>query len=132
MNREYKPAATALRWLARLASLASIGMILAFFVGEGFSVGRLTPGDWPLFTFFPLGVCAGMALAWWREGCGGCVTVASLLAFYVVHLAVSGKLPGGPWFAIFASPGALFLLSNLLRRCSRKHLDSTGETPCPS
>ncbi|MBI5396756.1 MAG: hypothetical protein HZA91_15790 [Verrucomicrobia bacterium] len=131
MNPDNKPVATIIRWLARLASLASLGMILAFFIGEGFDLRRLASRDWELFAFFPLGVCAGMVLAWWREGWGGCVTVVSVMAFYVVHFAVSGKLPRGPWFAIFASPGALFLLSSLLRHHWNTKSNPTGETPCP-
>ncbi len=116
MNHNNKSAVTVLRWAARLASLASLGMILPFFIGERFSPLQPTARDWALFAFFPFGIYAGMLLAWWREDWGGCVTVACLLAFYAMNFADSGKLPGGPSFAIFASPCALFLLSSLLAR----------------
>ena len=46
-------------------------------------------------------------LAWWRQGWGGCITVASAFAFYAVHFAISGTLPRGPGLVIVASPGAL-------------------------
>jgi hypothetical protein len=109
-------AATVVKWIARLASLASLGMVLPLFIGENFNPLQLTVSDWAMFAFFPFGIYAGMMLAWWRQGWGGCVTVACLLAFYAMNFADSGKLPGGPWFAIFASPGALFLLSGWLAR----------------
>ena len=52
-----------------------------------------------------------MALAWWKEFEGGVVTVIGLLGFYVWHLVVSGGLPSGPYFALFALPGVLFLIA---------------------
>ena len=116
MNHNNKSAVTVLRWAARLASLASLGFVLLFAIGEGFTPLKMTARDLALGVFFPFGICAGMVLAWWREGWGGCVIVASFLGFYAVHFAFSGTLPRGPWFAIFATPGALFLLSRLLTR----------------
>jgi len=109
-----KVIATAVKWAARLLSLASIGFVLFFMIGERFNPLEVRPREWPLFACFPFGICAGMVLAWWRQGWGGCVTLACLLGFYAMNFAVSGKLPRGPWFAILAAPGALFLLSSLL------------------
>ena len=63
------------------------------------------------FAFFPVGILVGMALAWRYELVGGLVTVGSLAAFYIWHLAVSGDLATGPYFLIFAFPGILFLLA---------------------
>ena len=52
-----------------------------------------------------------------REGLGAAVSAVSLAAFYLVEAAQSGGgLPRGPWFAVFASPAALFFASWLLRR----------------
>lgn len=110
------PMITTLRWVARLASLASLGLILILAIGERPGPLKTTTRDLALGVFFPFGVCIGMALAWWRENWGGCITVASVFAFYAVHFAFSGTLPRGPWLVIFASPGALFLLSGLLAR----------------
>ena len=120
MNHNNKPAVTVLRWVARLASLASLGFVLFFMIGEGFNPLKMTARDLALGVFFPYGIFAGMVLAWWREGWGGCVTVACFLAFYAVHFVISGTLPRGPWLAIVASPGALFLLSSLLARRSSR------------
>lgn len=116
MNHNNKSAVTVLRWAARLASLASLGLILILVIGEGFNPLKMTTRDLALGVFFPFGICMGMILAWWRAGWGGCVTVASAFAFYAAHFAVSGTMPRGPWFVIVASPGALFLLSSLVAR----------------
>ncbi len=122
MNHNNKSAVTVLRWAARLASLASLGFVLLLAIGEGGNQLHTKPGDWArdlaLGVFFPYGLCIGMVLAWWRQGWGGGITVASVFAFYAVHFAFSGTLPRGPWLAIVASPGALFLLSSLLARRS--------------
>lgn len=53
---------------------------------------------------------AGMAIAWWSEWLGGAISVASLLAFYLVYgLLLSDRFPGGGYFIVFAAPGFLFL-----------------------
>jgi hypothetical protein len=57
-----------LRWTARVWSIASVALVLAFMVGEGFH--PFGPREWLLSLFFPIGICAGMILAWWKEGLG--------------------------------------------------------------
>lgn len=101
----------AVRWLARGWSVASVALILAFIVGEGLDPVRLTAAELLGFVFFPLGICIGMVVAWWREGLGGALTVGSLPAFYVVHLAAAGRLPRGAAWLAFAAPGFLFLVA---------------------
>jgi hypothetical protein len=81
----------ALRWTARVWSLASVAVVLAFIVGEGSNPSG--PNEWLGFLFFPFGICAGMVLAWWREGPGGVVTVASLGVFYLFRFATTGVFP---------------------------------------
>lgn len=105
----------ALRWTARVWSVASVALVLAFIVGEGFH--PKWPDEWLGVLFFPIGISVGMILAWWKEGLGGSVTVGSLLALYVVHLATAGKFPKGWAWLVFAAPGFLFLLAS---RWSRK------------
>ena len=99
-----------IRWTARAWTVASIGLVLAFFVGEGFNPSQVKPREWVGLLFFPVGICAGMILAWWREGLGGSITVGSLLVFYMIHLATAGTLPKGWAWLAFAAPGFLFLL----------------------
>ena len=64
-----------------------------------------------LFVFFPIGTCAGMILGWRWEGLGGTITIGSLLAFYGALRIMDGRFPGGPFFALVAAPGLLFLFS---------------------
>jgi len=98
------------RWTARIWAVASIGLVLAFLVGEGFHPSQIQPREWLGLVFFPVGICAGMILAWWREGLGGAITVASLAIFYLIHFATAGTFPRGWAFLVFAAPGFLFLL----------------------
>ena len=95
-------------WTARSWSLASVGLVLAFLVGEG--VYPATAGEWVGFVLFPVGISLGMAVAWWNEGVGGAITVVSLIAFYFVHLLTSGSFPAGWGWLVVAAPGFFFLL----------------------
>jgi hypothetical protein len=96
------------RWSARVWSIASVGLLLLFVAGEG--INPTTRGEWLGLLFFPLGICVGMILGWWREGIGGSITVGSLLVFYLIHFATAGTLPKGWAWLVFAAPGLLFLL----------------------
>jgi hypothetical protein len=80
----------AVRWAARIWAVASIGLVLAFLVGEGFHPSQIQPREWLGLVFFPVGICTGMILAWWKEGLGGAITVGSLAVFYLIHLATAG------------------------------------------
>lgn len=113
-----------IRWMARVWSIASVGSVLLMFIGsglaEGFSPAQLTFRDWVGLFFFPFGVCLGMIVAWRREGLGGGITVGSLLAFYAALRIMDGRFPRGPYFAILAAPGILFLVCWLLSWGMRK------------
>ncbi len=98
-----------IRWTARGWAVASIVLVLLFFVGEGFEPSQIKPREWVGLLFFPVGLCAGMILAWWREGLGGGVTVGSLVVFYFIHLGTAGEFPKGWAWLAFAIPGFLFL-----------------------
>jgi len=109
--------ASALRWIARVWSVATIALVLAFIVGERSLPSA--PREWLGFLFFPFGICVGMIVAWKKESLGGFITVASLLAAYLIHFATTGTLlKGWAWLA-FAAPGSLFLLSSQLSRRAR-------------
>jgi hypothetical protein len=109
-----------LRWAARVGSVISIGILLLFIIGEGFHPAKVAPREWVGLLFFPGGVVAGMIVGWWREGLGGAIAVASLLAFYLVYgFLLSGKFPSGAAFLVFAAPGFLFLTHWLLTRGAR-------------
>jgi hypothetical protein len=102
------------RWIARIWSIASIGIMLLFIFGEG--ITGATSRERLGLLFFPFGISLGMILAWWREGTGGIITVISLLIFYGIDAAFSGRFPQGWAFLVFAAPGFLFVLSSYLSR----------------
>lgn len=107
----------ALRWTARIWSVASVALLVGFVVGEGLNPTGLN--EWLGVLFFPIGISVGMIVAWWKEAIGGSITVGSLLAFYAVHVATAGTLPKGwAWWA-FAAPGFLFLLLSYAARRPR-------------
>lgn len=100
-----------LRWFARICSIASIALILLFFVGEGFDFDKVAMKEWIGFLFFPLGVVAGMIIAWKHEGVGGAVSIVSLLGFYLIYgLLMSSRLWQGSAFIVFAIPAFLFFV----------------------
>jgi hypothetical protein len=107
-----------IRWIAKVWSIASVGLILLIFIGEALQPTAPLPTsqEWVGLLLFPFGVCLGIIVAWRREGLGGGITVGSLLAFYAWLRVVSGRFPGGPYFALIAAPGILFLVSWLLSR----------------
>jgi len=99
---------TVVCWVARLWSIASIGVVLLFIFGEG--MHRIRPSEWLLFLFFPAGISVGMILAWWKNRLGGVITVTSLIAFYAIHFAIARTFPHGWAFLVFSLPGFLFLV----------------------
>ena len=104
-----------LLWLARAGSILSILLLLLFLFGEEFNPAKITLREWVGLIFFPVGVVVGMIVAWWKEGVGAGITLASLLAFYGVYGFLQGS-PVGGWFIVFASPGFFFLLYWIMSR----------------
>lgn len=100
------------RWIARLASLASISMLVLFATSGG---DPPTAFEWLLLACFPVGVALGMIVAWRREILGGSITLGSLVAFHGL-LAFGDRPPAGPWFVVFASPGIVLLAVGLAAR----------------
>ncbi len=100
-----------IRWLARLASLVSVGLIALFATS-----GSNPPSafEWLLLAFFPLGVVVGMLIAWRREVVGGSISCISLTVFHVLMLVRDGHVPATPWFVIFTLPAIVLLVVGLL------------------
>ena len=108
--------------LARVGSVASITLLLLLFQAEVFHPSEIAPREWVGLLFFPVGVIAGMIIAWWKEGLGAIVTLASLLGFYLVYGYLFRYHIGGYWFLLFSSPGFLFMLHWLLYRTGQTRL----------
>ena len=110
------------RWSARLLSIASTAMLLLFLFGESFEPSKIAGREWLALIFFPLGIVVGFVVAWWKEGLGGAITIASLLIFYLIFVfLLRDNLARGGWFLVFALPGFLFLASYAISRARRLH-----------
>jgi len=104
------------RWLARLMSLVTLGIVAMFLLAEPFKPSNVRPREWVGFICFPIGVMVGLIIAWWKEGVGAGISLGSLAAFYLVFGWLMGSNIHGPWFLIFASPAFFFLIAWLLSR----------------
>jgi hypothetical protein len=113
-------AAITLRWIARTCGLVSLALLAAFASSGG---GMPTASEIVALGFFPIGVAIGLVVAWWREGLGGIITMASLALFYVWMWTI-GRLPHGPYFFLFASPGLMFIASWCFDRVRNRPLPS--------
>lgn len=97
MNSLPTKTALTIRWLARIGSIVSAGLLLAFaFGGNEESVLSARGPEAVGLLFFPLGILVGMALGWRRELWGGLVTLGSLALFYLWHFRASGDFPRAP------------------------------------
>ena len=102
---------TPLCWVARIWSALSIVFLLTMFIGELLVPSAPLPNfvEAVLMLFFPVGVAAGMIIAWKTELPGALVTIVSVVAFYIGVWLLRGNLPRGPYFLLVAAPGLLFL-----------------------
>ena len=108
-------------FLARLASVISITILVMLFQAEALHPSEIAPGEWFGLVFFPIGVIIGLAIAWWKEGLGVSITIGSLLAFYFVYGYLLRYHVGGLAFVVFASPALLFFFHWVLYQASHKH-----------
>jgi len=122
-----KSAIRIIRWIARIWSIISIGFILLMAVGEMIAPTAPLPSalrDIVGMLLFPVLTCTGLVLAWRMEGLGGGITVGSMVAFYAWLGIMDGRLPRGPWFALVAAPGLLFLAVWTMTRTPRQREDA--------
>ncbi|MHB1310012.1 MAG: DUF7670 domain-containing protein [Limisphaerales bacterium] len=98
-------------WAARIAGLASLALLSSFLVGEGLPLSKMTAREAVLFLCFPLGVMLGLVWGWRQPTVGGRITLGALAVFYALYFVTTGRVPSGPWFALFASPALLFLIA---------------------
>jgi hypothetical protein len=117
---------TIIRWTARIWSIPSIGtLLLPYFVEGLYWLEAASPREVVGHACF-FALLIGLILAWFREGLGGTLTAAGFAVFYVMWGA-TGDLPHGPFLALIAAPGFLFLLYGLLSSYMQ-HACSPGES----
>jgi hypothetical protein len=102
------------RWLARLSSVLSIGLLILFL--KDFNPAVVRPREWIGLAFFPVGVILGLGIAWWKEALGGAIALLSVAAFYLIYGWLLRGNVGTVAFLVFASPAFLFLIAWLLSR----------------
>jgi hypothetical protein len=102
-------------WTARLTGLALFLLVVATAAGEGPPPSPFTVPFPVAIQFVLMGVMTvGLVVAWQWEVGGAMATLAALLAFNVVELAVNQR-PAAGAFPLFAVPALLYLLSARLR-----------------
>ena len=112
-------AISAIRRIAKIWSVVSVGFVVLMLAGELISPHAPPPSafrDVVGLFLFPFGVCIGTILAWRWEGLGGGITLGSLLGFYAALRIMDGRFPRGPFFVLTAAPGILYLVCWLLSR----------------
>lgn len=111
VRRNPSTISTILRWVARISSLGTFAIIGAFAFGEGTPTAK----EWLILLVFPIGLLIGLLIGWWRDILGGAIAISSVAILYIIILARGSTTPG-PYFALLAVPGVLFLASGLLAR----------------
>ncbi|MFC1632628.1 hypothetical protein ACFL1U_00590 [Patescibacteria group bacterium] len=113
---------TVLRWIARIWTVASLLFLAVMLVGEVWNAISVGVATWPTVSewigmlFFPIGIIVGLIFVWKKEFLGSIITLGSFVIFYVYMFILRGMLPRGPYFALVALPGLLFLIIWLLKR----------------
>jgi len=104
-------AAVGVRRLASAWGAVNLLLIVIMLVGELSGQHMPSVREWLGLSLWPIGVGVGLVLCWFRPRAGGWLILGSLAAFYLWNLAAVGGFPRGPYFALFAAPGALYLLA---------------------
>ncbi|TAM81441.1 MAG: hypothetical protein EPN47_11820 [Acidobacteria bacterium] len=103
------------RWIARAWSILSIIYVLILAAGEILrNQGPASAAqEWFGVALFPIGVCAGLALAWFHERLGGFLALGCFVAFYAWNLLWSGSIPHSPFYLWIAAPSILFIAAGI-------------------
>ena len=80
-------------------------MVVAHLLGEE-SGSFISWSEVIQFSFFPIGICVGMIIAWKCEVFGGIITIISIFAFHLIRSDLLLDI----WIDGLATPGILFLL----------------------
>jgi hypothetical protein len=117
---------TVIRWVAKVWSVLSIGALLLPTLVEGPYWLRAQSLREVIGHLCFFGILLGLILAWRWEGLGGTITVGSFALFYLTWW-LSGRSPSGPFFALIAAPGFLFLACWLRAHYRQRGVPSSEE-----
>ncbi len=94
------------RTIARIGSLVVIllGIPFLFFVGLQLLSGEAANTAIFVSLIVLAGMCAGLLIAWWKEGLGAAVTAASIVVSFVLGGATLPGVGRGQGFSLFAGP----------------------------
>ncbi|MFC1632630.1 hypothetical protein ACFL1U_00605 [Patescibacteria group bacterium] len=111
-------------WTARIVGLVYIAVMVFWFGAEIFfphAEGTVTAVEFIPMIFMPIGLLAGLIIAWAWEFAGGLTVIISALAFYISIFAIrAGEIDQSILVVvlILAIPGILYLIS-YFRNCSK-------------
>jgi hypothetical protein len=110
-----------LLWTARVLGTLFVALFIFVGVSESLDPEAPTPTqeEWFHLALFPIGVCAGHVLGWWRPLVGGVLSVACLATFFVVMAVAGNGVHDTSAFYIVAVPSYLYILYGLLVRRHR-------------
>jgi hypothetical protein len=112
----FELAATLCRWTARIVGILLVSVVALIAIGEGMPNPFTQPVGVQLGFLALALLLLGMVIGWFWELAGGLVSLAGWCAFV---LAVARSPRGLNTFVLaLALPGALYLVSALLRRCT--------------
>lgn len=106
--------ASCIRWVARVTGSLLVALFLLFALGEGFHPFHLTAGE-AILSVALWTALAGLIVAWRREGLGAALAIGGAAAFYLIHFARVGRMPGGWVFPLLWVPALGFALDAWLR-----------------
>jgi hypothetical protein len=115
-------AAVGVRRLASAWAAVNLLLIFVMLAGELGTGGSRPPAQaWLGLALWPIGVGVGLVICWFRARVGGWLTLVCLAGFYLWNYAVTGRILRGPYFALYAAPGVLFLLADWMNgRAARR------------
>jgi len=111
----------ALLWTARIMATLIVLFVLTMAVGYAVNPNEPMPEDFEilLLALFPVGMCVGYILAWWKPLAGGIVSVAAI----VVFLVALGEADMLAIMSFLGVPGVLFIVYGVR---SRDEVVATG------
>jgi hypothetical protein len=99
------------RWMAHASAAILVVTWVALVTAEAVRSRFDLPSAYSIYQAVTFGVVfAGYAIAVRKELVGGALAIVGTLAFFAVHVATIGTLPGMA-AALFAAPGVLHLLA---------------------